>query len=145
ETLGTGFKRMADDMRDLIQGDENLKVIMREFPILSEGSRFAARAALAARKQGKYEEFHFALLRAKGRVNEQLTLVIAENVGIDVERLRADMDGPEIQAHIDESRRLAEVLGVRGTPAFVVGSEFIPGAVSLSQLREAIEEARKES
>jgi protein-disulfide isomerase len=138
-------KRMTDALRTLIDEDSGLRVVMREYPILSEGSRFAARAALAAKKQGKYEAFHFALMDAKGRVGEQETIDIASRLGLDIERLRADMESPEIQAHIDETYALAQALGVRGTPAFIVGDELVPGATSLEQLRAMVSESRKES
>jgi protein-disulfide isomerase len=103
---------------------------------------FAARAALAARAQDLYEPFHWALMGMSGRAERDSVLKIAEEVGLDVARLLADMDAPEIDAHIAESMRLAELLGFSGTPSFVVGETLLPGLVDAETLAEAVARVR---
>lgn len=131
------------EVRGLLDGDENLRLFYREWPILGDGSVFAAKAALASREQGKYEEFHWALMSMQGRAEEASVMRIAEEVGLDVERLREDMDSPAIQEHIATSMRLAQALGFKGTPSFVIGGDLVPGFVEEDQLRILVEEARE--
>ncbi len=122
-------KRAAADVKALLAADDNVRIVYREWPILGEGSVFAARAALAAREQGKYEEMHWALMEMRGRAEEASILAIARDIGLDVEKLLVDMDGERVNAHIDASRSLAQNLGFTGTPAFVIGDALVPGAV----------------
>ena len=120
-------KRAMQEVKTLLQADPNIRLVYREWPILSPGSVFAARAALAARKQGKYEEFHWALMGFKGKVEEGSTIKIAKEVGLDVEKLKVDMLAPEIEEHIRLSMNLAEALNINGTPAFIAGEKVYPG------------------
>ena len=135
-------KRAMQEVKTLLQADPNIRLVYREWPILSPGSIFAARAALAARKQGKYEEFHWALMGFKGKVEEGSTIKIAKEVGLDVEKLKVDMLAPEIEEHIRLSMNLAEALNINGTPAFIAGEKVYPGLLTSEQLSQAIEDAR---
>ena len=136
-------KRAMSDVLALIESDKDLRVVFKEWPILGEGSRFAARAALASRRQDKYWEFHLALMETRS-VNEATTLEVAERIGLDVEQLKADMEAPEVAAVIDRNMGLASALGIQGTPAFFIGDQFIPGAVGHEALSKAIAEVREE-
>lgn len=127
----------------LLASDPNLRIVMREFPILGEGSVEAARAALAARKQNGYEAFHWALMEMKGQAQLASVLKLAREQGLDVDRLQADMEAPEIDAHIANSMSLAQALGINGTPSFVVGNTLVPGALPLEQLQELIAQERE--
>jgi protein-disulfide isomerase len=102
----------------------------------------AARAAMAAQRQGKYEAFHFALMENGGGFSEDEILAIADSVGLDTERLSGEMQDPAIEAVLRNNHALAEKLGITGTPAFVIGDTMVPGAVSLDELRAKIAEAR---
>lgn len=135
-------KRAMQEVKTLLQAEPNIRLVYREWPILSPGSIFAARAALAARKQGKYEEFHWALMGFKGKVEEGSTIKIAKEVGLDVEKLKVDMLAPEIEEHIRLSMNLAEALNINGTPAFIAGEKVYPGLLTSEQLSQAIEDAR---
>ncbi|CTQ47633.1 DsbA family protein [Roseibium aggregatum] len=135
-------KRAMQEVKTLLQADPNVRLVYREWPILSPGSVFAARAALAARNQGKYEEFHWALMSFKGGIEESSTIEIANEVGLDVEQLKVDMMAPEIEEHIRLSMNLAEALNINGTPAFVVGENVYPGLLTSEQLSKAIEDVR---
>ena len=135
-------KRAMPEVNALMAEDTNVRLVLREWPILSEGSAFAARAALASRQQGKYAELHDALMTMRGKVEAETVLRIAGEVGLDVEKLKIDMKSPEVEEHIATSMRLAEALGFNGTPSFVIGDQLIPGFVEKPQLVEAVNAAR---
>ena len=136
-------KRAMPEVQGLLEDDRNVRLVYREWPILGEGSVFAARAALASRKQGKYEEFHTALMGLKGRVEEASVLRMAKKIGLDVDQLRTDMESPEVEAHIATSMQLAQTLGFNGTPSFVIGDARVPGFVEQSSLQSFVDESRK--
>jgi protein-disulfide isomerase len=140
-------KRAMSDMLDLIKNDSNLKFVLKEFPVLGEGSVDAARVAVAARMQDssgkKYIEFHQKLLGGRGGADKMRALAVAKEVGFDMPRLERDMGSDEVKKTIDENMKLAEALGVNGTPSYVVGQEVVVGAVGLDALREKISAERK--
>lgn len=115
-------KNASSLVRDLAQADPNVVVAFREFPILRKESEVAAEAALAARKQGKYLDFHFSLMNAKGVLTKERILDIASKTKLDVKKLEADMQSDEITTAIRDTNRIAEDMGVTGTPAFIVAS-----------------------
>lgn len=135
-------RRVADNVRRAVADDGNVRLVMKEFPILGPDSVLAARAALAAVKQGKYEAFHYALMTGQGQVTEASLKQVAREVGLDVARLERDMQDQEIDAALRRNYGLAEALGINGTPAFVIGNTVVPGAVDLKTLRRLIAEAR---
>jgi protein-disulfide isomerase len=140
-------KRAMADMLDLIKADGNLKFVLKEFPVLGEGSVEAARVAVAARMQDssgkKYIEFHQKLLGGRGAADKMRALAVAKEVGFDMPRLERDMASDEVKKTIEENMKLAEALGVSGTPSYVVGDEVVVGAVGLDALREKIGAERK--
>jgi protein-disulfide isomerase len=143
-----GFcKRAMTDMLDLIKTDNNLKFVLKEFPVLGEGSVEAARVAVAARMQDtngkKYIEFHQKLLGSRGGADKMRALAVAKEVGFDMPRLERDMGSDEVKKTIEENMKLAEALGVSGTPSYVVGQEVVIGAVGLDALRDKINAERK--
>lgn len=135
-------KRMLEPVNRLVEEDSGLKVVMKEFPILAESSMVAARAALAAQEQGLYHEYHNALMAHRGSLDEGVIFDVAADVGLDVDRLRRDMESETVAREITANLELARALGVRGTPAFVIGGDLIPGAVGYDALRQAIETER---
>jgi protein-disulfide isomerase len=136
-------KQVSPALQALAAEDKQLRIVMKELPILGKDSVTAARAALAAERQGKYGAFHHALMGLKGKLSDEAIYRTAASVGLDVDRLEADMNRPEIEAQLRATLDLAQALEVRGTPAFVVGGELIPGAVDVATLRRKIAEARK--
>ena len=138
-------KKVVNDLRQVVESDGNIRLVMKEFPILGPESQLAARAALASAKQGRYEEFHFALMTARGQINEASIMAIAEDSGLDIDRLKQDMEGEEIDALLQKNFELAQSLGIRGTPAFVIGDELYPGALDLQSLKALITKARAKS
>ena len=122
-------KRSVDFVAGLpASHDGNVRVVFKELPILSPESREAALAALAAGKQGKYFEMHIALMEHRGNYTTADINALAEEAGVDVDQMRADMDSEDVQQHLAESSALARELGVNGTPAFFVGDTAVPGA-----------------
>jgi len=140
-------KRALSDMLDLLKTDPDLKFVLKEFPVLGEGSVEAARVAVAARMQDssgkKYIEFHQKLLGGRGSADKTHALAVAKEVGFDMARLEKDMASDEVKNTIDEDMKLADALGVSGTPSYVIGDEVVVGAVGLDELREKIKAERK--
>nr|WP_244946885.1 DsbA family protein [Legionella israelensis] len=146
-------KKMAPVVSELLKKDNNLRVIYKEFPIFGKSSELASRAALAASMQGKYKEMHNALLKLDKRLNEQLIMDTAKSLGLNIEKLKKDMDSTKVTDELKENRELAEKLRLMGTPAFIIAStpsgkykegadtSFIPGAASEETLQELIEKA----
>lgn len=138
-------KRMTPEVNALIEEDPKVRIVMKEFPILGPESMIASRAALAAKMQGLYAEVHDALMSHTGQLDTEAIYAIAESAGADMERLRADMQHPEVDATLRRNMELADALNIRGTPAFITRSEITPGAVSRSALRDMLAKARKGS
>lgn len=137
-------KRALSTIEKLKKEDGNLRIIYKEFPILSETSYTASKAAMAAMNQGKYERFHFALLTNTGNLTEDRIFEIAREIGLDEKKLARDMTSPVIERNIQINRRLAEALGINGTPGFVIGDEIVPGALPYEELARLIEKARRQ-
>ncbi len=138
-----GFcKRAMTDMLDLLKTQPNLRFVLKEFPVLGEGSVEAAHVAVAARMQDpsgkKYLEFHQKLLGGRGQADKARALAVAKEVGYDMARIEKDMNSDEVKTTIDENMKLADALGVNGTPSYVVGDELVVGAVGLDALKEKL-------
>lgn len=138
-------KRAHGAVKSVVAADGKVKIIYKDLPILGEPSRIAALAALAARAQGKHLAFHDALMEYSGKIDRDKIMEIAGKVGLDVARLQQDMEDPKLKQIIERNMALASALGVRGTPAFVVGNQFVPGAVDADALKQLIADARKRS
>lgn len=135
-------RQVAPTMIEAEAADPQLRIVYKEFPILGPNSVLAAAAALAAHRQDRYVAFHQALMRVRGIVDEDTVLATASNIGLDVDRLKADIADPEIQAAIDRNLALAGALRINGTPGFVIGEEILRGAADLETLQALIEMAR---
>jgi len=139
-------KRAMDDMFTLLKSDPKLKVVLKEFPVLGPGSVEAARVAVAVRMQDKtgkkYMDFHQKLLGGRGQADKARALAAAKDAGLDVARIERDMAGDEVRQTLEESLKLAEKLGLNGTPSYVIGSNVVIGAVGLDKLKENINTAR---
>ncbi len=137
-------KRNLSQMKAAIEADGDVRVVYKDFPILSPSSRTAAQAALAAHKQGKYQEMHDQLMAFRGPLDESRIMVIAKKVGLDIEKLGTDMQSSEVMAKIAENLTLAQKLDIQGTPAFIVGGKLIPGFVRAEQFIQEFRRTRKE-
>lgn len=135
-------RKIVPEISQLLKQDGNIRMVLKEFPILSKESEFAARAAIAAHKQGKYWDFHLALM-ASEEINPDSILAMAKGVGLNIEKLMADMESPSTQEVIVRNHKLAQQLGIESTPAFYIGDVAYSGAMPLSELKAAVAAARK--
>jgi len=140
----TYCKRALDDMNRLIAEDPNLRIVLKEFPVLGVGSTEAAQvaAAVAMIAPGLYNDFHFLLLGSSAQATLSLAISAAVEAGVDEARLRAAMESDQVTATIEESYMLADALALTGTPSYVLGNEVIVGAVGFDTLKSMIESVR---
>jgi protein-disulfide isomerase len=141
-----GFcKRALPDLVKLVDNDDKVRIVLKELPIFGEESEAAAKAALAAMKQGKYFEMHQKLFTEPGKADKAKALRIANELGLDVPQLEKDMEDPSTQKALDESRELAQKLGLQGTPLYLIGDRIIPGAPEdlYDQLTAKVAEVRE--
>jgi protein-disulfide isomerase len=135
-------RRMLPVAAAFLQRDPRVRWVFKEIPILGPSSVLAARAVLAAQRQDSYAAMHDALMTGTPDITPAVIDTVAEHLGLDVTRLRRDMDDPAIQARIDTNIALAHQLNVDGTPAYVIGTHMIDGAVDLANLERAVATAR---
>lgn len=136
--------RAVDDVTKIIEEDKNVKVLFKDLPILSESSVEASRWALAAQKQGKYLEYHVALMKHQGQKTADELARLAKDVGLDVEKARKDAaEDKGIRTQLEQNMALARDLGVNGTPAFIIGDHLAPGYMGYDGLKSAVADARK--
>ena len=140
----TYCRRAHADMQQLIANDPNLRVVLKEFPVLGDGSIQAAKVSVAVllSEPERYGEFHDALIRETGQVDGDWALAVAADIGIDPQVLRATMDGEEVMAVINESYALGGQLNLTGTPSYVTNKQVIVGAVGYDALRAYLDDAR---
>lgn len=130
-------KRVTPTVAAVLRNDPNVRVVYKEFAILGRQSVVAARAALAAKRQGKYHEFHVALMSAE-QADENSVAATARALGLDYAQLVKDMGDPAIEEQLERNYRLATAIGINGTPAFVIGDRLVPGAVDEAAMMEII-------
>lgn len=139
-------KGALPDVSKLMKDDSNLKIVLKDFPVLGPGSVEAAKVASAARNQlpgDKFWAFHTKLLATRGPVGKTEALAVAKDLGLDMERLARDMESAEIKTGLDETMKLADDLQINGTPTFVVGQDVVVGAVGYDQLKGKIDSVHK--
>jgi protein-disulfide isomerase len=135
-------KKAVDELTKLIKADTNVRIVMKELPIFGENSTAAAKAAMASLKQGKYWEFHLALMKEK-QVTKDNLFQIAAKVGLNVDKLKADMADPSIDAALKETMIIAQELGIEGTPGFIIDSRVNVGFVPADGIKEILADVRK--
>ena len=138
-------KTSLDAVTELLRTEYDLKISFRDYPILAPSSRIAAKAALAAKNQGKYFSFHSALMSMQGNLNEDKIFTIANNLEMDIEKLKIDMQKDEIEKIIEENESLARKLNIRGTPTFIINGQLYAGALDLKKLRQIINNSLQDS
>ena len=138
-------KKSLDAVKELLRTEYDLKISFRDYPILAPSSRIAAKAALAAKKQGKYFSFHSALMSMQGNLNEDKIFTIANNLEMDIEKLKIDMQKDEIEEIIEDNESLARKLNIRGTPTFIINGKLYAGALDLKKLRQIINNSLQDS
>ena len=137
-------KRVLNDVVAVVEANDDVKVVFKEFPILGEASVIASRVALAVNLVApeKYGEFHKKAMSGRGSYSESALLQLADAMGIDAAAVKAKINSDEVSAAIIANHELAEQLGIRGTPAFVIGDQVVPGAISRSALEQLIKQQR---
>jgi len=138
-------RALSDNMR-LLEQDKGLRLVLKEFPVLGQGSVEASQVATAIRPQLKPEQelaFHTKLLTSRGPVDKARALEVVKEIGLDPAKVAKDMTQPAVATNIQESLALADQLGLTGTPSFVLGGEVIVGAVGYDELKEKISSVRK--
>lgn len=135
-------KVIAPIVADLVTDDGALQHVIVDWPLLGPESEYAARAVLAAGRQGAYARFRDALMDTRGEPGEALVVSVAESLDLDVPRLRRDMASPEIAERVAANSRLAESLRLRGSPVFVFGDAIVEGAISRARLESLIAEQK---
>ena len=135
-------KRVFVALRQLIEEDDDIKLVIKEFPILSQSSLLAAQAAIAAQAQGVFPAFHVAMMTSRGAVTMDSIMSAAGDAGADLDRLQRDMTSAEVAMIIERTRAAAQQLDISGTPGLVIGREVIPGAIDIDQMRQIIAKER---
>lgn len=135
-------RQSVPDIAALAQANPDLKIVVRELPIISPHSAAAAKMALAAAEQGKYARFHDAMFAA-GQLDPAAIEAAAQTAGLDMERARKVAQSAPVAEEIERNMALAQKLGFGGTPSWVIGDELISGAVGADRLAEAVKAARK--
>ena len=135
-------KRMFMPIQKMLSYNDDVRMIVKEFPILSQSSLIAARAGIAAQVQGKFLSFHSKMMNYRGQISEASIMEAARTAGLDLDRLQQDMDSATTSAIIERTRDGAAALKLNGTPALVIGDTVIPGAISLKELQEVIDRER---
>jgi protein-disulfide isomerase len=135
-------KQTAGDLFKLTEEDSNVRIVFKEFPILSDDSVIAAKAALAANAQQRYAFMHAGLMSHSGRFSEDALRSIAEKAGVDADRMFKDMSSPEIQQEISRNLDLGRSLGLKGTPTLFFCGFLVPGAISYDKMKDMVETVR---
>jgi protein-disulfide isomerase len=136
-------RQIHGPLMDLLKTDGKIRMVYKELPVLGKASVLAARIALAAHMQGKYVEFNDALMRSRGQATEDSLFALAKGLKLDIDKLKKDINSPEIEKALEANEELARLLGVKGTPGFVIGEQIVRGAPDPEGLKLLVVEARK--
>ena len=135
-------KKGFPEVLSLLDSDKDLKFVLKEFPIFGEDSEYAAKAAIASGKQGKYWNLHIAMFSHEGKITKESVDEIAAGIGLNMEQLKKDMNDPAIAEILARNRSLAQSLVINGTPAFIIDDKLVPGYLPKTELAAAIGEIR---
>ena len=135
-------KRVFEPIQQLVRDNPDVRLVIKEFPILSQSSVVAAKAAIAAEMQGKFGDYHIAMMTYRGQITDAVVMRMAAQSGVDIEQLKSDMESPKTMAIIQRTREAAAALEINGTPGLVVGDTVVPGAIGLDELVKLISEER---
>ena len=136
-------KQFYTALEEVIGEDDHVRIVFKELPVLGPTSELAARAAVAASRQNLYMPFHKKLMGLKGNFDENKLFAIATEVGLDIARLKKDMALRSVQGILDDTKDLAQNLSITGTPAIIIGSNIIRGAIGKERLKVLIAATRK--
>ena len=135
-------KRIFEPIQQLLRGNPDVRLVIKEFPILSQSSLVAAKAAIAAEMQGKFGAYHVAMMTYRGQITNDVVMRLAAQAGVDEKQLKLDMESQKAAAIIQRTREAAMALEINGTPGIVIGNKVVPGAIGLDELIKLIAEER---
>ena len=135
-------KRVFEPIQQLVRDNPDVRLVIKEFPILSQSSLVAAKAAIAAEMQGKFGDYHIAMMTYRGQITDAVVMRMVAQAGLDIEQLKSDMESPKTMAIIQRTREAAAALDINGTPGLVVGDTVVPGAIGLDELTKLIAKER---
>ena len=135
-------KRIFEPIQQLLRDHPDVRLVIKEFPILSQSSLVAAKAAIATEMQGKFGAYHIAMMTYRGQITDDVVTRLASQAGVDEKQLKIDMESQRTAAIIKRTREAAAALEINGTPALVVGNTVVPGAIGLDELVKLITEER---
>ena len=137
-------KKAQPEVQALLQRDPNVRLIVKEFPILGPDSVTAGKMALAALQidPAKFGPLHRSLMAHKGTLSEDTAYGIAKDAGYDPDEVKKLAESSEIDDRLQKNYQLAQALGLQGTPAFVVGNEIIRGYLPADEMISAVRDAR---
>lgn len=136
-------KRIFADLQSVLTDQSDVRLVVKEFPILAQSSVLAAKAAIAAHRQGKFPAFHRAMMTWRGRINAEAVDSVARKADLDIKKLKKDMEDELTLSVLAKTQRTAAALEIRGTPALVIGDKLIPGAIDKNEILNLINEARE--
>ena len=136
-------KSVLQVVLETLSEDKNINFVFVEYPILSQQSYTTAVAALASKKQGLYNKFHSSLMSLRGRISENEIFNVAKKIGLNIDKLKVEMNNPEIKKKLSQNREIAKSLGLNGTPAFIIGDIIYPGAIDKDKLKKMIKDFRE--
>ena len=138
-------RKIDPELRQVVQDDGKVRLVLKDWPILGEVSKIAARMALAAKYQDKFIQAHDAMIGVASRLTEPRLGELLAGAGIDMDRLKADLAtrGKAIDAILERNNAQAEAFGFRGTPSFIVGKFRVPGILTMAEFEQVIADARK--
>lgn len=134
--------RALEEIETLLEDDDNIRVIFMDMPILGPPSLEASKWSLAAQKQGKYWDYHRAIMNFEGPKDEDSLSKLAKELGLDVDQLKKDKDSEDIAAQLNKNIEEAQALNIRGTPGFIIDGKISPGYIPAAEMKRIIKEAR---
>ena len=138
-------RRLEPELRQVVQDDGKVRLVLKDWPILGPVSVVAARVALACKYQGKYDKAHDAMIGVSSKLTEPRIYELIAGAGVDVDRVKQDLvtNAKAIDGMLARNNETAEGLGFQGTPSFIVGKFRVPGVLSMDQFAQVIADARK--
>ena len=131
-------RKLEPSMTELLAKDHGVRLVYKDLPILGPASLLGSKALLAAQKQGGYEKLRDAVMALPPDTTRPMIQTVAQKLGLDWKRLEHDMDDPAVAARIQDNLKLAHELGIEGTPAMVIGTTLIPGAMDVAELQKVV-------
>lgn len=137
-------KQALSSITKLLENDKKVRIVFKEYPILSEDSRLASKAALAVNRiaKDKYFEFHKAMFNVSGKIEERKILAETTKLGIDEDKMKKELYNPELETILNKNRELGSSIGAVGTPSIVIGDNFYPGAIPYEAMKKAVDDVR---